>query len=524
MAHHLELVLLFLLLAVIALTVVARVIGVPYPILLVIGGSALGFAPGVPDVELDPDLVLLLFLPPLLFIAAYFASLRDLRKFLRVISLTSVGLVLVTAAVVGCALKLAVPSVPWAVAFAFGAIVSPTDPLAAITITQRLGVPRRSITVIEGESLINDGTALVIYRTAVAAAVGGTFDALDATADFAINVAGGAAIGLVAGWLLVQVFRRIPDDPVTIPLSLAAGYIAYLPAEQIHVSGVIGAVVVGLVMGRHNNEVSRPATRLQGYAFWNVLEYLLNALLFVLVGLQLPGILETQERSALTLLGLGVMAWVAVILTRFVFLFSATVVIRTLDRRPSQLELRSPWTLRLVGVWAGMRGAVSLAAALALPTDFPERDLVIFLTLCVIFGTLVIQGLTFPMLIRALGIEDDGEEAREELIARKAATRAALARIDELEAEDWTRSETLERQRGLYNFRLRRLAQRAGKEREDGEEDYEDRSQAYQRTLRSLYDVQRDELVRLRNEGEISNAVMQRIERELDLEDQRLEI
>jgi Na+/H+ antiporter len=522
--EHLELVLLFLLLAVIALTALAHALNVPYPILLVIGGSCLGFAPGVPDVQLDPDIVLLLFLPPLLFNAAYFASLRDLRRYIRVIGVTSVLLVIVTAAAVAAVTKLAIPSIPWAVAFAFGAIVSPTDPLAAIAITQRLGVPRRMITVIEGESLINDGTALVVYRTAVAAAVGGTFDLLDATADFAWNVVGGVVVGLVAGWVLVQVFRRVKDDTVGVALSLAAGYVGYLPAEQIHVSGVIAAVVLGLVVGRHTSEVSTPGARLQGYAFWDVLVFLLNAFLFVLVGLQLPGILDNQDRSAAELIGLGLLAWATVVATRFVFMFAFTVVIRTLDRRPAQLALRSTWRARIAGVWAGMRGAVSLAAALALPTDFPERDLVIYLTLCVIFGTLVFQGLTFPALIRLLNIQDDGEEAREELIARKAAARAALTTIDELTTEEWTRDQTLERLRGMYEFRLRRLAQRAGRALDDGEEDYEDRSQAYQRTLRSLYDAQRDELVRLRDEGTISNGVMQRIERELDLEDQRLEI
>jgi CPA1 family monovalent cation:H+ antiporter len=521
--EHLELVLLFLLLAVIALTGLAKALRVPYPILLVVGGSALGFMPGVPDVRLDPDIVLLLFLPPLLFNAGYFASVRDLRRDLRVIGFAAVLLVLLTALAVGVAFKLAVPGVPWAVAFAFGAIVSPTDPLAAIAITQRLGVPRRLVTMIEGESLINDGTALVAYRTAVAAAIGGSFDLLDAAGDFVLNVAGGILVGLVAAAGLILVLRHMRDDTLGIALTLAAAYVGYLPAEHLGVSGVIAAVTIGLILGQRAHEFSSAGSRLRGYAFWDVLVFLLNASLFVLVGLQLPGILDSQSRSPLELAGLGALAAAAVIVTRFAFLFGMAVVIRTVDRRASQRARRAGWRLRIVAAWTGMRGAVSLAAALALPAGFPERDLIVFLTLCVIFATLVLQGLTLPALIRWLGVRDDGETAREELVARKSAARAALGRLGDLRDEAWTRADTIDRLTALYEFRLRRLAQRAGHESPDGE-DVEDRSQAYQRLLRDLYDAQRDELLRLRNAGDISNGVMQLVERELDLEDQRLEI
>jgi CPA1 family monovalent cation:H+ antiporter len=521
--EHFELVLLFLLLAVIGLTALSRVLGVPYPILLVVGGSALGFAPGVPDVELDPDLVLLLFLPPLLFNAAYFASVRDLRRSLRPISLTAVGLVLATMAAVAVAFHLAVPGVPWAVAFAFGAIVSPTDPLAAIAITQRLGVPRRVGTLIEGESLINDGTALVAYRTAVAAAVGGTFDLLGATADFVVNVAGGAVVGIAVAALLVVAFRRIRDDVLAITVSLAAGYVAYLPAEQLHVSGVIAAVTVGLILGHRAHELSGSGARLRGSGFWDVLVFLLNAVLFVLLGLQLPGILEGQDRPAADLAALGLLAGLVVIATRMAFTLGMPYVIRALDRRPSQRARRVGWRERVVAGWSGLRGAVSLAAALALPPGFPERDLIIFLTLCVIFATLVLQGLTLPALIRRLGIHDDGIGAREELHARYTATDAALLRLAELEEEEWTRDDTVERLRRLYEFRRRRLLQRAGK-LDDDDEDLDTRSFAYQRLLRELYDAQRRELVRQRDAGAISSTVLHTIERELDLDDQRLEI
>src|SRR5215208_4853900 len=354
-----ELVVLFLLVTVAALTALARVTRVPYPILLVIGGSLVGFAPGVPDLQLDPDLVLLIFLPPLLFNAAYTSSLRELRADLRAIALTSIGLVLLTTCSVAVVAHAAIGGLPWAAAFALGAIVSPTDPLAATAITRRLGVPRRMTAVIEGESLVNDGTALVAYRTAVSAAVGGSFDLLDATGDFLVNVAGGIAVGLVAGMLIVAALKRlVGDDVVGVVTSLAAGYIAYIPAEEIGVSGVLAAVVVGLIVGYRSYALSTPASRLRGYGFWEVLVFLLNAVLFVLVGLQLPSILSEQDHSALELIALAVLVSAVVIGTRLLWVNTTPYLIRALDRRPSQIARRAGWRLRLVTGWAGLRGSV----------------------------------------------------------------------------------------------------------------------------------------------------------------------
>ncbi len=521
--EHLELVLFFLLVAVAALTGLARAIGVPYPILLVVGGSAVGFVPGIPEVTLQPDLVLLLVLPPLLFNQAYFSSVRDLRENMRPIGLSAIGIVLLTTVLVGVVAHAAVGGLPWAAAFALGAIVSPTDPLAATAITARVGIPSRTTAVIEGESLINDGSALVIYRTAVAAAVGGSFDALHALGDFALNVAGGVAVGLVAAAVLTRVFRMLDgDDVLGTVVSLTCGYAAYLPAEELGVSGVLAAVTVGLVVGRRSPGLSSAAGRLRSYAFWEVLVFLLNAALFVLVGLQLPGILERQDRSALTLAGLGLAVAATVLGARLLWLNTTPYVLRAIDRRPSQRARRVGWRIRLVVAWSGMRGAVSLAAALALPDRVPERDLLLFLTLVVIFATLVGQGLTLPWLIRRLGVEDDGVLAREELHARKAATTAALERLAVLREEEWTREDTVERMTGLYEFRRRRLLQRAGIA-DDGAEDAEARSQDYQRIVLAVIEAQRRRVVGMRDEGEISDGVMHVLERELDLEEQRLD-
>jgi monovalent cation/hydrogen antiporter len=515
--------------AVAALSALAHLLDVPYPILLVLGGCAIGFVPGVPEVELDPDLVLLIFLPPLLFNAAYFFSVGELRRNLRPIMLSAIGMVLLTMVIVAVVAHWAIDGLPWAAAFALGAIVSPTDPLAASTIARRLGVPRRVVTIIEGESLINDGTALVAYRTAVATAVGGSFSVLHASGDFLLSAAGGIAVGWIAAEILTPILRRVDDEVLAVVISLCCGYAAYLPAEELGLSGVLAAVTVGLILGHRASTISTAAGRLRGYAFWEVLVFLLNALLFTLVGLQLPGILADQDRSAGELIALGTLISAAVFGSRLLWSNTMPYVVRALDRRPSQIARRAGWRLRLIAVWAGMRGAVSLAAALALPqtvdsgAPFPERDLLIFLTLCVIFSTLVVQGLTMPKLIRVLGVEDDGAEAREELHARKAAARAAMERLDELRGADWTREDSVDRMRRLYDFRRRRLMQIAGYDG-GGDEDLQERSLAYQRLVREVLEAQRQAVLRLRDDGTISDEVMHRVERDLDLEDERLEI
>jgi CPA1 family monovalent cation:H+ antiporter len=263
--------------------------------------------------------------------------------------------------------------------------------------------------------------------------------------------------------------------------------------------------------------------RLQSYAVWDTLVFLLNALLFVLIGLQLHFILDALSgESPATLLGQAAAVSLTVILTRLVWMFTMPYLIRALDRRPQQRARRVGWRPRLIGAWAGMRGAVSLAAALALTDAFPRRDIVQFLTFAVIFSTLVLQGLTLPALIRWLGVRDDGEDEREDLAGRRAAVETALATIDDLAGREWTRDDTADRMRRMYEYRRSRLAARAG-EGDDGD-DFEHRALKYQKMVRAVLDAQRAELVRLRNAGEISNEVMHRLERELDLEDERLEI
>ncbi|HEV7883325.1 MAG TPA: Na+/H+ antiporter [Solirubrobacteraceae bacterium] len=520
-----ELVLISMLVAVAGLATAARLANIPYPIVLVVGGLALGFAPGLPEIQLAPELVLVIFLPPLLYSAAFFANLRELRSNARGISMLAVGLVLATMCAVAVVAHAVVDGLPWAAAFALGAIVAPTDPLAATTVARRLGVPRRIVTVVEGESLVNDGTALVAYRVAVSAAVGGSFSLWSAGLEFVLGAAGGVVVGIVVGWIISEIRRRLDDVPVEITISLLSGYAGYIPAEALHASGVLAAVTVGIVVGWRAPRISTAGMRLQGYAVWETLVFLVNALLFVLIGLQLRLIIDSLSgASPAMLLAQAAVVSLAVILARIAWMFTMPYVVRALDRRPTQRERRGDWRQRMVIASSGMRGAVSLAAALALPGNFPHRNIVLFLTFAVIFTTLVLQGLTLPALIRRLGIRDDGTDEREELLARRAATDAALATIDELAGEDWTRDETAERMRALYDYRRSRLAARAGETDDADGDGYERRSRTYQKMVRRVLDAQRDELVRLRDRGEISNDVMHRLERELDLEDERLEI
>src|SRR5262245_45828844 len=353
---------------------VANWLKLPYPIPLVLGGLAIGLIPGLPDIELDPDLVLLVFLPPLLYAAAFFADLRSLAADARVITLNSIGLTLFTAGIVGV-IAHEVMDLPWAMAFALGAIVSPTDPVAATTIMRRVGAPRRVINIVEGESLINDAAALVAYKVAVAAAVGESVSAGHTILEFFGDVGGGIAIGFAVGWLIAEVRKRIDDVNTELTISLFSAYGAFIPADQLGFSGVLAVVTCGLVLGFRAPEIASPESRMQGFALWSILTFLLNATLFILIGLQLPTIVDgLSGQPAGQVVGYAAIVCAAVISLRFVWLNLMTVVIRTIDRRESQRARRGSWQIRVIGGWAGMRGAVSLAAALALPLTTDAGD------------------------------------------------------------------------------------------------------------------------------------------------------
>jgi CPA1 family monovalent cation:H+ antiporter len=511
------------------LNALANRLRVPYPIPLVLGGLALGLVKAIPDIQLDPDLVLLVFLPPLLYSAAFFADLRALRQDARVIVLSAVGLVLATTcavAVIGHELI----DLPWAMAFTLGAIVSPTDPAAATAIMRRVGAPRRMVNILEGESLFNDATALVVFKVALGAALGESVSAGHTVLEFFAEAGGGIAVGLAVGFVIAEVRKRVDDVNTELTISLFSAYGAFIPADLLGVSGVLAVVTCGIYLGFRAPEIASLESRMQGEALWSILTFLLNAALFILIGLQLPVIVNglsgipTEDVIRYT-----AAVVVTVIAARYIWNFTVTFLIRAIDRRPSQVARRADWRTRVVGGWSGMRGAVSLAAALSLPAvthagaPLPGRELIQFITFALIFVTVVGQGLTLPWLIRKVGLVGDAdEEEREELRARLTIARAALEKVDELEEEEWTRDQTVERVRRLYEFRQRRFKVLAGKiEDETG---IQEGSLRYQRMMHEIFDAQREALVGLRNSRQISSEVMRRVERELDLEESRLEV
>jgi monovalent cation/hydrogen antiporter len=517
---HQDLQLLALLLALGALLALSPVLRLPLPILLVLTGVVLGFVPGLPHVALAPDLVLVAILPPLLYSGAFFTSLRDLRTNRRAIGLLAFGLVGTTMATVAVVAHEWI-GLSWPVAFTLGAVVSPTDALAATEIASRLSVPRRIVSLIEGESLVNDGTALVLYKAAVGATLGAAFSLLSTSGRIVLNVLGGIAVGLAVGWCVRQVRRRIDDPPVEVAIAVLSGYLAYLPAAAIGVSGVLAAVTIGVYMGWYTPELTNERTRLSGDAFWEILVFLVNALLFVLVGLQLRSIVDALSGiSTEKLIGYSVLVSATVIVTRLVWLPVFTYLPRWAFPRIRAHDPYPPWQWPLLLSWVGIRGAVSLVAALALPNDFPDRELIVFITFAVIVATLVLQGLTLPSLIRALGISDDGGADREDAKARIRASEAALARLEELVEDGAVLPDTAERLRGAFGFRRNRFRARLD---ENGDGSIEERSVAYQRVMRQLLDAERAELVALRNSGVIDDNVMQRVQRDLDLEAARLD-
>lgn len=535
MAHE-EIVLTAVLIATAAFLIAAYATSLPYPIWLVVGGALIGWIPAVPNAALKPDLVLLLLLPPLLYSAAFFSSVHELRANARPISYLAIGLVLVT--VLGiAAIGHWVVGLSWDVAFVLGAVLSPTDPVAATTIGRRVGAPPRVITVVEGEALVNDSTALVAYKFAIAAVASGSFSLWSAGLEFVWNVAAGVAIGLLVAWLVTKVLRRLDDAPTEIIISVLTPFFAYLPAEALGSSAVLAAVAAGLYLGWNAPSLLTPSTRIQAYAFWEVLTFSINAALFMLLGLQLPNVVRGIEGSAFaTLAGYSAAVAGGVIVIRLVFVFALTGARRALSRRTATGDmLPVGWRPLLLVGWEGMRGAVSLAAALAIPltmddgSPFPQRDLVIFLVYVTIMVTLLLQGLSLPWLIRTLGLSGIGaqREAITEARARLKAVDAALDRLEELREEDAFDDEIVTRMRRLYDTRRDHLADQATEDGSSGELDalspQQERGDAYARLRRELQDAQRECVVELRNDGQINDEIMRRIERDMDLEDVRLE-
>jgi Na+/H+ antiporter len=512
--HEIELILLLLVL-VTALTFVARRLTVPYPIVMVLGGLLLSRIPGLPEFELPPDLVFFVFLPPILYAGGYFTSVREFKANLWPIALLAFGLVVFTTAVVAVVAHELVPSLGWGGAFALGAIVSPPDAVAATAIFQRLGVPRRIVTILEGESLVNDATALVLYRFAIAAVAAGAFSLLDASASFVFVALGGIAVGLVVGTLTVWLLARVRDTALGVMITLLAPFVAYLPAETLGVSGVLATVLAGVFARRAERNTSSDG-RVVAAGVWQMVLFLVNGLVFVLIGLQLPNVVRGLDAFADRIVLITAAVAIAIVIARFVWVFPAMYAARLLPavRRGDP----TPWQPVFLISWSGLRGVVSLAAALALPIGFPERDLILFLVFAVILVTLVGQGLTLPLVIRRLGLAPDGDVTHDHVHARGLTTEAALARIEELRAQWPGHLELIDQMRDRYTHRARH-----------DEMHHEEGGAAEQELLehaqirRDVIDAERRSAFDLHERGVITDEVLRRIERDLDLEELRME-
>ncbi len=512
------------------LMVLARKWQIPYPVLLVIGGLGLSFAPGLPKLNLDPELIFVFFLPPLLYPAALFTSWRDFSAELRPILLLAIGLVfftiLVTALFAHAFIGMALGS-----AFVLGAIISPSDAVAATAISHRLRVPRRIVTILEGESLVNDTSAFVAYRFGVVAVVTGSFSLADASFKFVLVGLGGIVVGLAFGFIATSIHRRMDDPPVQITLSLLTPFATYLAAEALGTSGVLAVVVCGLYNGWRSPEVINSRTRLKAGPVWEQVGFILNGLIFILIGLQLPEVVQSLDGNSLAGHSLGqaivyaLLIIVLVIVIRLVWTVVVTYVPRALSRKIRRDYPAPPWQEVVLIGWTGMRGADSLAAALALPlatangTAFPDRGLIFFLTFSVIFGTLVLQGLSMQPVIRWLNLEEDHSAEKEERHARLTANRAALSRICELHQVRPVKPNTLQRLKLEYEDRIRQLESETAANGATGVSLY---SSEYEELSQQALDAEREMIIKLRNNRAINDEVLRRIQLDIDLAEARL--
>ena len=511
--------------AVAAFGALSKWVPLPLPIILTAGGALLAFVPGFASVRMQPDIFFLLFVPPLLFSDGWLFPKREFLSYLRPILLLAFGLVAATVVVVGYLMHWLIPSLPLAAAFALGAIVSPTDAVATASVGERLPLPSRVTHIVNGESLINDASGLVAFKFAVAAAATGTFSWLDASGQLALVAGGGAiaggAVAALIGALRVRMVRFCVDDPtIQTIISLLTPYAAYLAAEALSVSGVLAAVTAGLYAGWHDTRHLSVATRRHAWEVWGMLLYIFNSLAFLLLGLQLKGVVETlAQRSWLELAGYTFALYAAITLVRILWVYPGTYLPHLLSRRVREREsLPSPRAVFLVG-WAGLRGSVTLAAALSLPltigdgTPFPGRDLILFLAAATIVLTLLINGLTLPAIIRALKLRADGGAEREERAARLSVSQAAA---DELRRTlpALKRAEEIAFAGRLiadYDSRLSRHAANGPRRA-----DLDHLAEAEQRLRLSALKAEREDLHALRDSQVINEQTLRAIEAEID--------
>ncbi|WP_309063650.1 Na+/H+ antiporter [Streptomyces sp.] len=508
-----------------AIAAAARRTWVPAPLLLVAVGLAVSYLPGVPDYTLDPHIVLPLLLPPLLHTAATDSSYLDLRAQLRPVALLSVGYVLFATFAVGWALYLIVPGLPLTAALVFGAVVAPPDAVAATAVARRVGLPSRVTTILQGESLLNDATAITAFRVAVAAAVGEGATWAGGIGEFLVAAVGGVAFGLVLMAPLHWLRTHVKEALLQNTLSLLIPFVAYAAAEQVHASGVIAVVVVALYLGHRAWEVDF-ATRLQEEAVWKMVAFVLESVVFALIGLQLPVVLGgLGEYAGADAAWYALAVFAVVVVTRFAWVYPAIRLPPVLSARIRQREGKPGWKTPFVIAWAGMRGVVSLAIAFSIPItadgeDFPQRNLLLFLTFTTVIGTLVVQGLTLPPLIRVLKFpkHDAQAETLAEANAQAQASRAAERRLDELLADERNAlpAPLADRLRTVLERRRNAVWERLGQVNPVTGETADD---TYRRLSREMIGAEREVFVRLRDGRYIDDEMLRTLLRRLDLEE-----
>ncbi|WP_284351359.1 Na+/H+ antiporter [Roseisolibacter agri] len=498
---------------VVAVTALGRRLPVPPPILQVAAGFLVGLVPGMTIPRLEPDIVFFVFLPPVLWAAAFFTSLRDFNANRRPIGLLAIGLVLATSVAVAVAARALFPGMSWAVAIALGAIVSPPDAVAAAAIVSRLPVPRRVIVILEGESLVNDASALILYRSAVAAAVTGVFSWGESIVRFFVDAGVGVAIGILIAWLVLRAIRWSRDVMAETLLTLAAPYVAWVAAETLHVSAVLACVAGGLFLRQHFSNAVAPLSRLQNRSVWDLAIFVLNAAIFLLLGVQCRALLTEVPAGTLgSVVRAGVVIGVVAIVVRLLWVPIATYAPRLLSRRIRRDDPAPAWRPVFLVAWTSMRGIVSMATALALPlvladgTPFPYRREIVLVTMCVIVLTLVVQGLTLAPLIRAFAFVPEKTHHTEARVARLEAARRGAETLEDLSREPWVDARDVEWLRGELRDRLRLLEHHAGE------------PEGRRRLRTEMMRAERRMLVRLRNEGAISDEVLRELEQELDFE------
>ena len=520
MTHHFEVVLL-LIAACVVLTVVARKLKLPQAGALIVGGLALALVPGMPAIELDPELVLVLFLPPLLLLSAYMTDWRAFRADLRIISQLAVGAVAFTTFVVGWTAHLVIPDLPLAACFALGAIVSPPDAVAAKAVLSGLNLPARVVTLLEGESLLNDATGLVLYRIAVVAALTGTFSGTDAAGSFALLVLGGVAVGIASGYAASALIGRYLDGELGVAASFLTAWGSYILGEHLHVSGVLATVACGIVMGWRQHSTLDAEQRFRSQAVWEVISFILESLIFILIGLSLRSVIDRIGLGAIPsqqmLLQVGAVV-VAVIASRFLWIIPVTYGVRFVAPALRRRDPYPPIRIPLVMSWAGMRGVVSLAAALALPTTFPGRDFILLATFVVILVTVLVQGATLGPLVRWLRFDRGDRAARTTMAEDVARVGVIASQIAAVEDQHRDEAGGHRHPRLLEQLRFRLTAIERSNEA--------DGALAHVRTghFEAILDgiaAGRTELIRMFRAGEIDLEVLRTLEKELDADEIR---